>query len=135
MQHPFPKQGIIKASTERLSKVRPGEHVLIYLSVVIGVLLSQGKWFKMSGNSWKSQGIWKWDMGGHPGLASYLAIEQLFNWRIAKTGVLPSVVLFKKITYHMWRKIIFQFVSSYFHIFISFLQVQFGIYGFWRLNN
>ena len=66
MQHPFPKQGIIKASTERLSKVRPGEHVLIYLSVVIGVLLSQGKWFKMSGNSWKSQGIWKWDMSGHP---------------------------------------------------------------------
>lgn len=24
MQHPFPKQGIIKASMERLSKVRPG---------------------------------------------------------------------------------------------------------------
>ena len=57
------------------------EHVLIYLSVVIGVLLSQEKWFKMSGNSWKSQGIWKEVRGGHPGLPySMFPFSQIFSF-------------------------------------------------------
>ena len=57
MQHPFPKQGKIKASMEHLSKVRPGGTCANLPVRGNWCSLSQGKWFKISGNSWKSHRI------------------------------------------------------------------------------